>query len=163
MTSNSGFAQAIDVIVPSGTLLNPRYPAAVGGRASLMMALSNMVYRAIAKALPGKLGGVGEGADMLHFNSHTEGKFQSFMDVFFGGWGGRPHVDGIDVSVFRYPAEVSEAAILMASRLWKRKDTPYGGTAGARRFGSLEAMPGIDADVEALLAPLRRLPLSVVA
>jgi hypothetical protein len=34
------------------------------------------------------------------------------------------HVDGIDVSVFRYPAEVSEAAILMASWLWKRKDTP---------------------------------------
>ena len=94
--TNSGFAQAIDVIVPSGTLLNPRYPAAVGGRASLMMALSNMVYRAIAKALPGKLGGVGEGADMLHFNSHSEGKYQSFMDVFFGGWGGRPHVDGID-------------------------------------------------------------------
>jgi len=71
------------------------------------------------------------------------------------------HVDGIDVSVFRYPAEVSEAAILMASRLWKRKDTPYGGTAGARRFGSVEATPGIDADVEALLAPLRRMALGV--
>ena len=93
---NSGFARPIDIIVPEGTLLNPRYPAAVGGRASLMMALSNMVYRAIAKALPGRLGGVGEGADMLHFNSHRAGKYQSFMDVFFGGWGGRPHVDGID-------------------------------------------------------------------
>jgi N-methylhydantoinase B len=55
-----------------------------------------MVYRAIAKALPGRLGGVGEGADMLHFNSHSEGKYRSFMDVFFGGWGGRPNVDGID-------------------------------------------------------------------
>ena len=94
--TNSGFARAIDVIVPPGTLLNPRYPAAVGGRASLMMALSNMVYRAIAKALPGRLGGVGEGADMLHFSCHSEGRYQSFMDVFFGGWGGRPQVDGID-------------------------------------------------------------------
>ncbi len=71
------------------------------------------------------------------------------------------HVDGVDVSVFRYPAEVSEAAILMASRLWKRKDSPYGGTAGARRFGRVEATPGIDPDVEALLAPLRRMTLSV--
>ena len=71
------------------------------------------------------------------------------------------HVDGIGVSVFRYPAEVSEAAILMAARLWKRKDSPYGGTAGARRFGSVEATPGIDPDAEALLGPLRRLPLSV--
>ncbi len=94
--TNIGFARAIDVIVPPGTLLNPRYPAAVGGRASLMMTLSNMVYRAIAKALPGRLGGVGEGADMLHFTSQSEGRYQSFMDVFFGGWGGRPQVDGVD-------------------------------------------------------------------
>jgi N-methylhydantoinase B len=94
--TNIGFARAIDVIVPPGTLLNPRYPAAVGGRASLMMTLSNMVYRAIAKALPGRLGGVGEGADMLHFTSQNGERYQSFMDVFFGGWGGRPHVDGVD-------------------------------------------------------------------
>jgi N-methylhydantoinase B len=94
--TNIGFARAIDVIAPQGTLLNPRYPAAVGGRASLMMALSNMVYRAIAKALPGQLGGVGEGVDMLHFSSHSGGKYQSFMDLFFGGWGGRPQADGVD-------------------------------------------------------------------
>src|SRR3989442_1690377 len=56
--TNIGFARAIEVIVPPGTLLNPRYPAAVGGRASLMMTLSNMVFRVIAKALPGRLGGV---------------------------------------------------------------------------------------------------------
>lgn len=93
---NVGFARALDVFVPPGTLLNPRYPAAVGGRASLMMTLSNMVYRALAKALPGRLGGVGEGADMLHFNSHANGRYVSFMDVFFGGWGGRPTVDGVD-------------------------------------------------------------------
>ncbi len=94
--TNIGFARAIEVIVPPGTLLNPRYPAAVGGRASLMMTLSNMVFRVIAKALPGRLGGVGEGADMLHFNCHSEGRYVSFMDVFFGGWGGRPHTDGVD-------------------------------------------------------------------
>lgn len=94
--TNIGFARAIDVVVPPGTLLNPRYPAAVGGRASLMMTLSNMVYRAIAKALPGRLGGVGEGADMLHFTCHNEGRYLSCMDVFFGGWGGRPQADGVD-------------------------------------------------------------------
>jgi N-methylhydantoinase B len=94
--TNIGFARAIDIIVPPGTLLNPRYPAAVGGRASLMMTLSNMVFRVIAKALPGRLGGVGEGADMLHFTCHNDGRYLSFMDVFFGGWGGRPHVDGVD-------------------------------------------------------------------
>ena len=53
---NIGFARALDVIVPPGTLLNPRYPAAVGGRASLMMTLSNMVYRATRQSAARKTG-----------------------------------------------------------------------------------------------------------
>jgi N-methylhydantoinase B len=95
--ANIGFARPIEVLVPPGTLLNPRYPAAVGGRASLAMHVSNMVFRAVAKALPGQLGSVGEGADMLHFICRGEdGRYLSFMDVFFGGWGGRPDRDGVD-------------------------------------------------------------------
>jgi N-methylhydantoinase B/oxoprolinase/acetone carboxylase alpha subunit len=95
--ANIGFARPIQVLVPEGTLLNPRYPAAVGGRASLAMHVSNMVFRALAKAVPGQLGSVGEGADMLHFICRGEdGRYLSFMDVFFGGWGGRPDRDGVD-------------------------------------------------------------------
>lgn len=95
--ANIGFARPIEVLVPPGTLLNPRYPAAVGGRASLAMHVSNMVFRALAKAVPGQLGSVGEGADMLHFICRGEdGRYLSFMDVFFGGWGGRPDRDGVD-------------------------------------------------------------------
>jgi N-methylhydantoinase B/oxoprolinase/acetone carboxylase alpha subunit len=95
--ANIGFARPIDVVVPEGTLLNPRYPAAVGGRASLAMHVSNMVFRALAKAVPGQLGSVGEGADMMHFICRgQDGRYVSFMDVFFGGWGGRPDRDGVD-------------------------------------------------------------------
>ena len=95
--ANIGFARPIEVLVPPGTLLNPRYPAAVGGRASLAMHVSNMVFRALAKAVPGQLGSVGEGADMLHFICRGgDGRYLSFMDVFFGGWGGRPDRDGVD-------------------------------------------------------------------
>jgi N-methylhydantoinase B len=94
--ANVGFARPIGVVVPPGTILNPRYPAAVGGRASLAMHVSNMVFRALAKAVPGQLGSVGEGADMLHFICQEDGRYQSFMDVFFGGWGGRPDRDGVD-------------------------------------------------------------------
>src|SRR5262249_1425199 len=87
----------IEVVVPQGTLLNPRYPAAVGGRASLAMHVSNMVFRALAKAVPGQLGSVGEGADMMHFICRgQDGRYVSFMDVFFGGWCGRPDRDGVD-------------------------------------------------------------------
>ena len=72
------------------------------------------------------------------------------------------HADSTDISVFRYPAEVAEASILMAGRLWKRKDTPYGPTSGAHGFGVLEIVPGMDPDVHLLISPLRRLPLGAV-
>jgi len=93
---NQGFMAPIDVVVPKGSILNPAFPAAVGGRASLMMTLAATVAKALAKAMPGQLGAGGEGADMLHFNCRDGDKDMSLMDVFFSGWSGRPQVDGVD-------------------------------------------------------------------
>ncbi|MGE0826367.1 MAG: hydantoinase B/oxoprolinase family protein [Candidatus Binatia bacterium] len=94
---NSGFVRPVRVIVPHGSLLNPHYPAAVGGRASLAFRVSDMVFRALAKALPDKVPIVGEGGDVLHFVGRgTDGRSFAAMDGFFGGWGARPHKDGID-------------------------------------------------------------------
>lgn len=94
---NSGFVRPLSVAVPLGSLLNPRYPAAVGGRASLAFRVSDMVFRALAKALPERVPVVGEGGDVLHFiGSGADGRSFTAMDGFFGGWGGRPTKDGID-------------------------------------------------------------------
>lgn len=94
---NSGFVRPLSVTVPLGSLLNPQYPAAVGGRASLAFRVSDMVFRALAKALPEKVPVVGEGGDVLHFIGRgPDGQPFAAMDGFFGGWGGRPSKDGID-------------------------------------------------------------------
>ncbi len=94
---NSGFVRPMTVHVPLGSLLNPRFPAAVGGRASLAFRVSDMVFRALAQALPEKVPVVGEGGDVLHFIGHgADGRPFAAMDGFFGGWGGRPNKDGID-------------------------------------------------------------------
>jgi N-methylhydantoinase B len=94
---NSGFVRPLSVAVPLGSLLNPRYPAAVGGRASLAFRVSDMTFRALAKALPERVPVVGEGGDILHFiGSDADGRPFAAMDGFFGGWGGRPTKDGID-------------------------------------------------------------------
>ena len=94
---NSGFVRPVQVTVPYGSLLNPRYPAAVGGRASLAFRVSDMVFRALAKALPDKVPIVGEGGDVLHFvGRKADGQSFAAMDGFFGGWGARPDKDGID-------------------------------------------------------------------
>ena len=73
------------------------------------------------------------------------------------------HADGSDLLVYRYPGPVVRAVLLMAARFWKRKDSPYGPTAGAHGFGPIEVVPGMDPDAHALLSSFRRLPVGAVA
>jgi N-methylhydantoinase B len=94
---NIGFTRPINIVVPSGTVLNPNFPAAVGGRAPLCFVLFDLIFRALAKAMPQKMPIAGEGGDVMHFTGRRQdGAEYSFMDGFFGGWGGRPTKDGID-------------------------------------------------------------------
>lgn len=54
------------------------------------------------------------------------------------------------------PAGVKHATLLQASRLWKRKDAPFG-VAGSVEFGSeVRLLAKLDPDVESLLRPYRR-------
>lgn len=54
------------------------------------------------------------------------------------------------------PAPVKQATLLQASRLWKRKDAPFG-VAGSVEFGSeMRLLAKLDPDVESLLRPYRR-------
>jgi N-methylhydantoinase B len=94
---NEGFARPINILAPLGTLLNPQFPAAVGGRAPLFFILFEAIYRVLAKAIPGKVPVPVEGGDVLHFTGRREdGSEYAVMDLFWGGWGGRPTKDGVD-------------------------------------------------------------------
>ena len=94
---NVGFTRPINIRVPDGCLVNPSYPAAVGGRAPLSFSLFDLVFRALAKALPDRVPIAGEGGDILHFaGTKADGTPFAMLDGFFGGWGGRPMKDGID-------------------------------------------------------------------
>ena len=94
---NVGFTRPVDILVPDGCLVNPSYPAAVGGRAPLSFSLFDLVFRALAKALPDRVPIAGEGGDILHFaGTKADGTPFAMLDGFFGGWGGRPMKDGID-------------------------------------------------------------------
>ncbi len=68
------------------------------------------------------------------------------------------HDDGTDISLACYPGSVVEACLLQAARLWKRKDIAYAPGGDGRAAGS-SAPAGLDAAVQRLLAPYRRLPL----
>lgn len=58
------------------------------------------------------------------------------------------------------PDLVSEACLLQASRLFKRKDSPLG-VAGAAEFGVMRVLSKLDPDVELMLNPYRKNPVKV--
>ncbi len=94
---NEGFARPLQIIAPPGSLLNAEFPAAVGGRASLFFRIFDMMFRALAQAVPVQVPVPGEGGDVLHFTGQrADGQPFALLDLFFGGWGARPGKDGID-------------------------------------------------------------------
>ncbi len=59
------------------------------------------------------------------------------------------HTSGEDIWIYQYPGLVSEAVIIQASRLWKRRDSAFTDTPGF--------VGGFDPDAAELLAPYRKL------
>ncbi len=76
------------------------------------------------------------------------------------------HVDASDINVFRYPDPVTQACLMQAARLWKRKDvslatrgqTPY---SRSSKDPFIPVFEGIDPDIRHLLTGLRKGPLGV--
>lgn len=77
------------------------------------------------------------------------------------GTTGSAHEDSAPVSLVEYPPEVVEATGLLAARFWKSKDASSAGIAGAVGYDPIRVRSGIDFEVEALLGPLRKLPIGV--
>jgi N-methylhydantoinase B len=95
--TNDGFFRPVHVTAPLGSVLNPRFPAAVAGRAPIFFRIFDMVYAALSQALPGRVPVMGEGGDLLHFSGQSASHEPfAFVDLYFGGWGARPDKDGID-------------------------------------------------------------------
>lgn len=94
---NEGFARPISFVARDGSVVRPRMPAPVGGRAPMIFAVFETVTRALAKALPERVAVPGESADMWHFAMRSGGAdLVMGVDQLFGGWGGRAGRDGVD-------------------------------------------------------------------
>jgi N-methylhydantoinase B len=95
---NSGLFAPITTITPAGTLLNPRFPAAVGSRGQVLWRVYDLVCQALALALPDRMPAAAEGGvSMMVFTAANPGGGTSMMtEMYASGWGGRPHQDGID-------------------------------------------------------------------
>jgi N-methylhydantoinase B len=93
---NEGCFRALDVVLPEGTMLSARPPAALGLWSIAMPTVIDTILKAMAPALPDMIPAAHKG-DMggcSFYGAREDGSRFLLMNIFGGGWGGRPHEDG---------------------------------------------------------------------
>lgn len=95
---NSGLYAPVKVITPKGTVYNPTFPAAVGGRGTMIWPTVELFYRVLSMAMPERMAAGNEGGSSSITFSTTlkDGKVAMITDIYGSCWGGRPMKDGME-------------------------------------------------------------------
>jgi N-methylhydantoinase B len=139
LPNNDGAAAPIRLVAPEGTVVNCKYPAAVAARMQIGHFVTEVVYRALAQALPGRVvaGGGGTPATMQVFYGRR-GNGQPFHTVLIrgGGLGAGAARDGEGCFIFpangaNTPVEILESDSPLVVEC--RELLPDSGGAGRQR------------------------------
>jgi N-methylhydantoinase B len=141
--NNQGCYRPIEVVIPEGTLLNPRHPAPVAIRAHTLKRAADAVLGALVQAVPERVPAAPAGSiSCVSFGGVDPGSGERFglTDIVAGGGGARPMGDGIEVvdtdvsNCMNIPVEAIEMGYPMRVRSIRlRRD---GGGAGRERGGT---------------------------
>ncbi len=96
---NSGLFDAIDLAIPEGTILNPRFPAAVGARTTTCQKLASAIFGALQPALPANRAMAGSHdilASMVFAGERDDGGQYVYLETIGGGNGALAGLDGMD-------------------------------------------------------------------
>ena len=115
---NSGITRICECILPSGTMVNPEFPAAVGMRTLSCNRLHGLTFGAFAQAAPERLmGAPASGGPIMNVNTtdiKTGRRIMAAINPMTGGSGGSASGDGNDGSganqgfLKNTPTEVNE-------------------------------------------------------
>ena len=96
--ANAGLMAPITVEIPAGCALNPEFPGAVGARGMMMWRVIDMIFKALAGAVPERVYAAGEGGmNILVYAPDGAAHAHSMLvDIYASGWGARPTRDGIE-------------------------------------------------------------------
>lgn len=120
LPNNEGLFRPIEICAPPGSLLNPLFPAPVGGRACTGHYVPTLIFGALQEVLPERIM-AGTGSPIWIANvSGTNSHGKPFACVFFfnGGMGATAGKDGN--AAMSWPSNVSPTPIEVAER-----DTPF--------------------------------------
>lgn len=126
---NEGCFRSLDVVIPEGTIVSAKPGAAIGLWSICLPTTIDTILKALAPALPHMVPAAHKG-DMggcSFYGFRDDGSRFLLLNIFGGGWGGRPNEDGEDASVsvcqgdvrnspvelqeIRYPIRIEEHAL----------------------------------------------------
>lgn len=116
LPNNEGMYRPIEVVAPEGSLLNPRFPAAVVSRATTGHYVPALVLGALHHVIPERvMAGAGSPLWALSQSStRQDGKPYTTVLFFNGGMGATPVKDG--ESVLSWPSNISSTPVEVAER-----------------------------------------------
>lgn len=95
---NDGFYDLIEVRIPEGSLLKPKFPAALSGRTHALGRLFDILGGLLGQKTPEFLNGAGFSSSphLFYAGTDSKGKWFQLFQIGFGGIPGRPLGDGPD-------------------------------------------------------------------
>ena len=117
--NSSGYHHLIDVRAPEGTIVNCLPPAAMGARGITGFRISDVVFGALAKAIPDRVPADGDGGNTIISIGGYDRDSQPFayVDLVSGARGGRPMEDGPEGvpypggNISNVPVEIAEVEL----------------------------------------------------
>jgi len=118
LPSNEGFFRALDIVIPEGSFLKPRFPAACAMWPTPSTTIPDLFLKALAPAIPDRVRGGHFGDSMANFIYGIDPKSKKYYvcaEADAGGYGGKPTQDGEAAlfsmtlgDTYNVPAEVVE-------------------------------------------------------
>ena len=136
MPVNQGFYEAVEIVAPQGTLVNPVPPAPVSAYTETSQRIVDVVLRALAEIVPERVPAA-SGGTMT--NVSFGGREWAFYETIGCGFGARPSADGVDgvhvnmTNTLNTPIEILEQ--LYPIRILRYELRPGSGGLGKYRGG----------------------------
>ncbi|TCO75905.1 hydantoinase B/oxoprolinase family protein [Chromatocurvus halotolerans] len=139
---NDGFYDLVDVRIPEGTLLKPKFPAALSGRTHALGRLFDLLGALLGMGAPEQMlnaAGFSDSPHLFYSGYDSKGEWFQLFQIGFGGIPGRPVGDGPDghslwPGFTNVPNEFIESYFPL--RIERYATIPDSGGAGLHRGGN---------------------------
>jgi N-methylhydantoinase B len=154
---NGGCYRAIDVSLPEGSLVNPRWPAPVNARTATIKRIADVLFGALHQALPGRLPAASSGElvvmSLAGVDPRSGARFIT-SELGAGGMGARPGKDGIDAietdvtNCMNLPAESIEVDFPIRINHWRLRRDSGGPGEWRGGLGFIKSFEALGTDLE---------------